>query len=290
MKRHLALRLVILTLGAAAAAGNWGCRKRAFDASGGLAAAPPERFLTRNSAPAAEEPKAARAPARPQQPAAIEGRKLIRTGQVSVEVKDFAAASRQAAAIAERFGGYIASSRSSKDEAGKTSGDLTLRVAAEHLEEAFRDLGALGRVESENVATEDITKAYYDLEGRIRVARDAEGRIREILRNRAAKLSEVLEAEKELTRVVGEIEQMEGERRFYDRQTSLSTITASLHEPQSIARPGSLSPLKQAIHDSAGAVATSVATLIYLVMYGLPWVVVLGFLWLLIRRARRARK
>jgi hypothetical protein len=92
MKRHLALRLVILTLGAAAAAGNWGCRKRAFDASGGLAAAPPERFLTRNSAPAAEEPKAARAPARPQQPAAIEGRKLIRTGQVSVEVKDFAAA------------------------------------------------------------------------------------------------------------------------------------------------------------------------------------------------------
>jgi hypothetical protein len=271
------------------------CKKTQAVRAGAFVSAPSETAMVRNQAPQAtpgrsEQGRTVSRSAAPPMTIAPEPRKLIRTGGITVEVQDFHAASEKAASIALRFGGYVAGSRASRDEAGKYSGDLVFRIPAERFDAAFRELASLGHLEAESLNTEDVTKAYFDLEGRLRVARDAEARIREILRTRAARLADVLEAERELSRIVGEIEQMEGEHRFYDRQTALSTINATFHEPQSLARPGSLGPLRQAVHDSAGALATSVAALIYLVMYGLPWALLAALLWILIRRARRARR
>ena len=48
---------------------------------------------------------------------------------------------------------------------------------------------------------------------------------------RTADLSDVMERNVS-GRVTEEIARMEGERRFYDQQVALSTITVALHEPQ----------------------------------------------------------
>jgi hypothetical protein len=212
--------------------------------------------------------------------------KLIRNAEVSIEVKAFEAAGRKAAEVALSFGGYVADAQSS-GETKRRRGMLTLRVPSARFDEALRALEALGDVRSEHVAVSDVTKAYSDLVTRLRVKRDAADRIREILRNRTAKLSDVLEAEKQLSALVEEIETMEGERRYYDQRVALSTISADLHEPESVARRSAFTPLAEALHDSAAIFATSLAALIVGVLYVLPWAIPLALLLVVFRRIRR---
>jgi hypothetical protein len=213
-------------------------------------------------------------------------RKLIQNGEVSIEVRDFDTAAGKAGEIARSLGGYVADSQAA-GEGRRRHGALTVRVPAGSFEKALGELRHLGKVQSEHLGVQDISKAYTDLESRLMVKRDAAGRIREILRNRTAKLSDVLEAEKQLTELVEQIEVMEGERRFYDQQIALSTIKAELHEPESITRPSALEPLREALRDSLYNLSSSLAAFVTGILYVAPWALLIIVLVVLLRRARR---
>jgi hypothetical protein len=251
-----------------------------------------DKGMARRAAPAPEPAEAA-----PPQPGAANAaeamqraRKLIRRGQLSLQVADFAKAAEAAARVAEGHGGYVADTQTTRRDNGKRSGQLTVRVAASSFDAAFGALKGLGRVDSETINTEDITKAYADLETRLRVKREAESRIREILRGRTAKLSEVLEAERELSRLIGEIETAEGERRFYDQQLALSTITLSLYGPEAMVRASLLDPIADALRGSLETLAESVAALIGVTIFATPWLVFLWLVWRGVRAWRRRAK
>src|SRR5262249_8125482 len=151
-------------------------------------------------------------------------------------VTRYGEAASRAEAIAASEGGYLADARVARDAGDRRSGTLTLRVRADRFEPALRALEALGKVESARLETQDLGREYVDLETRLAARRDVEGRLREILRTKTASLSDLIAAEKELARVIEEREVLEGQRRFYDRQIALSTITAELHEPRPFLR------------------------------------------------------
>src|SRR5262245_18593203 len=244
---------------------------------------------TRNVPAAPPEDKAGAAQA-PALQAMLAARKLIRTAQMAIEVRSYEEAAEQVARVAESHGGYLADAQASRGAQDRRRGTLVIRVPAERFAAAYAALKALGKVESETVSAQDVTKAYADLETRLRVKRDAEGRLREILRTRTARLSDVLEAERELTRVVEEIEQIEGERRYYDQQIALSTISAALHEPEAVIRAGALAPLLEALRDSLQVLATSAGALVYVTVLLLPWSAAAAVVWRIVRAARRRRK
>jgi Domain of unknown function (DUF4349) len=241
-------------------------------------------------APAAPPVQNAAAPNSGAVQAMVASRKLIRAGQLTVEVASYVKAAEEAVRIAERSGGYVADSRSSQDERNAQQGSITLRVPAERFSPVMADLKKLGRARAESVGTQDVTKAYADLETRLRVKCETVERLREILRGRTAKLSDVLEVERELARLTEEIEQIEGERRFYDNQVALSTITLALHEPQAVVHGGFLEPIREAFRASLDALAGSIAVLIYAVAVVIPWLIVLWPLWRLIRAIRARRR
>ena len=174
-------------------------------------------------------------------------------------------------------------------EGGARRGALTIRVRAANFEEAVKALKILGKLKSEHVATQDITKAYADLETRLRVKRDAAERIREILRHRTSGLAEVLEAERQLSSLIEQIEVMEGERRYYDQQVALSTIAAEIHEPEAVTRPSAFAPLKDAFRNSLHSLSDSLGTFVTVVLYLFPWALSLALLVFLARRIRRRR-
>src|SRR6266508_306171 len=119
-------------------------------------------------------------------PAALgAARKLIQNAEVSIEVRDFDTAAQKAGEIARSLGGYVADSQAA-GEGKRRHGALTVRVPAGSFEKALGGLRHLGKVQSEHLGVQDITKAYTDLESRLMVKRDAAGRIREILRNGTA--------------------------------------------------------------------------------------------------------
>jgi primosomal protein N'' len=241
----------------------------------------PGRFLSQTSLP-------------PRPPAAdtvFASRKLIRTAELSVEIDRYEEAAESVGVTARELGGYVAEVRSARSE-GKWHGALVIRFPADRFDEAIRRLGRLGKTLSQSVATQDVTKKVMDLESRIRVKRDAEARMRDVLRSRPAKLSDIVAAEQELTRLVEEIEQMEGERRFLDQQVAYSSVSVTLSEPGmalAVARPAVLAPVWQAFRDAGGALASSIAGLIYTVVVGAPWALLAVLLWSLLRRVRARR-
>ncbi len=213
--------------------------------------------------------------------------KLIRNGRMTIEVNSYDAAVRQVADFAAHSGGYVSEAQADRAETGKRRGSVTLRIPARGFDTARAALGQLGRVKAESFTTQDVTKAYSDLETRLRVKRETLGRLVDLLRNRTGRLSDVLEAEREIARVNEEIEQMEGERRFYDQQVSLSTLTLDLYEPQAIVTSSVLAPIREAFGRAAEVLAQSVAALIYLTLVLVPWLLAAGLVWKVVRRLRR---
>ena len=248
-------------------------------------AAPPPAPVAAPEAQAAAPPPAQQASAR----ADLANLKLIRTGHVTLEVAAYRDAADRIAELARAHGGYVAGSHSDTAGGDRRRGTLTLRIPAGRFDEVFAGVKGLGKVLNDKVDVQDVTKAYFDLETRLRVKRDTEARLREILRTRTARLSDVLEAERELARVTEEIENMEGTRRFYDEQVAFATVVVSLQEPRAVVRPGALEPLREALRDSLRLMSQSAAALVYLVVFLLPWTVVLAAVWLAWRALRRRR-
>jgi hypothetical protein len=216
--------------------------------------------------------------------------KLIRTGTMELEVTDFDAAAKGLARAAEGVGGYVAETESSRTPSGKRRGKLVLRIPSERFDATGNLVRNLGKLLSERSNVQDVTKAYAELETRIRVKQESKTRVQDILRTRTGKLQEVLEAERELTRIVEEIEAMEGERRYYDHQIQLSTLIVELQEPEALLQSSSWSSLGEAFRDSASLLSTSLAFLIRVCLVLLPWAIPVAGIWILIRRWKQKRQ
>ena len=224
---------------------------------------------------------------------ALAARRLIRSGDIWIEIPSYEEGARRVEEIASSLGGFVADVRATSAAAERASGTMTLRIPSDRFADAFRRLTVLGKVRNREIRTQDVTKEYLDLETRLRVKRDAEARMREVLRNRPAKLSDIVEAEQELTRIVEEIETMEAQRLLYERQIALADIHLNLFEPEApkpaVETPSILAPIGQALRESGARLAESVAGLITAITVALPWVVAAAVLVLLVRRLRARR-
>jgi Domain of unknown function (DUF4349) len=216
-------------------------------------------------------------------------RKLVRTGSLSIEVGRYAEAAEEAVGIAEAHGGYLSGARATREAGNRQRGTLTLSVEARSFDSAFRKLKNLGRVESAAVDAQDVTRAYADLETRLAVKRDAQARLLEILRTRTGTLSDLVEAERELSRLVEEAEKLEGERRYLAKQVELATITIELFEPAAFLRDGAAAPLLEAARDALPLLARSASMMLYAVAAASPWVLVAFLVWKLRKRSRVRR-
>jgi hypothetical protein len=234
-------------------------------------------------------PAASPAPTSAPGPRLASSLKLIRTATLQVEVPDFRAAVEEASRAAAGFGGYVSDRQSSENGSGHDRGQITLRIPSDRFDGALSALKKLGRVKNEGVQAQDVTKAYADLETRLTVKRETAARLREILTRQTGKVSEVLEVEREIARVVEEIEQAEGERRYFDNQVSLSTVTLSLYEPDAMVTPGALDPVVLALRQSLRMSSESLAALINLTAGLLPWLCAL-YLAFRLARWRRSRR
>jgi hypothetical protein len=153
---------------------------------------------------------------------------IIRNADLAVEGDDPARTQQRAIAVVEQLGGFVLSSDAVS--AGRETGpaelriDLVLRVPAAKFEAALAELRQLGHgARREQVTGQDVSEEYIDLEARIRTQRALEAQLLEILKSTRA-VGDMMEVHTHLAEVRGEIEKMEGRRRFLDDRTSLSTI------------------------------------------------------------------
>jgi hypothetical protein len=210
--------------------------------------------------------------------------KLIRSAQLRVEVLNVERAMRLVDTAARARQAITAGAHLVQATDGQDPAQLTLHVPAHRFDELLADLRRLGTVREEAVTTDDVTKAYSDLETRLGVKEQMVVRLRALLATHTAKLSDVLEVERELARTVAELEQMKGERRFYDQQVAMATISLTLFQPAALVRPRVGAQAKLAFNRSIEVVQESAALVVYFVAFLLPWLVLASIVaWVLTR-------
>lgn len=214
-------------------------------------------------------------------------RKIIRDVRLEVEVEELTAARDAAVRLAAEQGGFVSDAGFQGLVSERARGQMILRVPAERVEAAVAALGELGELRAETLSSQDVTRQYLDTETRLRVLRETDARLRRILADRTGDLADVLRVERELSRVVTEIERLEGQRRFWDEQVDLATIHVTLYAPPLVIEAGWFDPVREAFGASLGVLARSAALLITALAAVLPFAAVALVGWLIWRVARR---
>ena len=184
-------------------------------------------IVTGSNTPAAEDaaskPGEARAPD-------VANRKLIRNASVQLEIVSFDDAVQKITAFANEERGYVATTSSEKQANGKLRGEVAVKVLPENLDHFLQKIRSLGELKNQTLGTEDVTKAYFDTDARLKNARVMEQRLIDMLKTKTGKVSDLLQVEKELGRVREDIEKMQGELKYWDSQVQFATVTISLAE------------------------------------------------------------
>ena len=170
-------------------------------------------------------------------PAPVANNVVIRTGEMDFEIDSFESAAATVTKLVVAIkGAFIATTNSEKLANGKVKGTITVRVPPEQLDglltDLRRELTKGGELRGSRIGSQDITKQYTDLEGRLTAARAMEQRLLKIIQEGKGDIKQILEAEKELGVWRIKIEESEGELRYYKGQVALSTLTISLTEKE----------------------------------------------------------
>jgi len=160
----------------------------------------------------------------------LANRKLIRNANVELEIIRFDDAVQKITAFANEERGYVATTNSEKQANGKLRGQVVVKVMPENLDRFLQKLRGLGELKNQTLGTEDVTKAYFDTDARLKNAHVMEQRLIDMLKTKTGKVSDLLQVEKELGRVREEIEKMQGELKYWDSQVQFATVTILLAE------------------------------------------------------------
>lgn len=251
-------------------------------------AAPPK------AAPGAAQPEFAAAdtavvPPQPGagQPPATLNPMLIRTGTATVEVDSLERGLEQLRALAQRVGGIVGNTSITSGSAETRQATVELRIPSTAFDRAVGGLSPIGRVEQVNVSAEDVGEEFTDVTARMANARRLEARLLDLLANRTGRLEEVLNLEREIARVREEIERYEGRLRYLRTRVSVSVLTVTLHEPQTVlGRPGDR-PIRDAFRSAWRNFVDMVAGLIAASGILIPLAILLYLLWRAVRWLRR---
>jgi hypothetical protein len=160
-------------------------------------------------------------------------RMVIRTAQLVVEVGDMESALAQVRQIAQQGGGFVSASNTRVEKVNdldRTVADLTIQVRSDTVDNTLSALRGLGKITTETSGSQDVTEEYIDLDSNLRNLQASESAVLKLM-DKATRIEDVLALQRELTNIRGQIERIQGRKRFIERRTDMATITLSLRLP-----------------------------------------------------------
>lgn len=215
-------------------------------------------------------------------------RKLIKNGRISIQVDSLENANEQIEKWAKSLGGYISNSQMSKYVYSYTA-----RIPSEKFDDAMKILDGLGELKNRSVYIEDVSERYYDLQSRLETKKILQEKYNQYLKQ-AQSMKDLLEVERQLNDVISELESMEGQLRRLNSQIDFSTITVSLEaEVPSYETQRHIKgfDFKNFLYDVGDFFVGLVKVLIYIIIYGIPILILLSFFyWLLLGKLGLLKK
>lgn len=222
-------------------------------------------------------------------------RKIIYTSEIDVVVDDMNVATNRLTKLVASLrdqGGYVSHQELSGSSGLRRRATWTIRVPVNGFDELVSSLEKLGELKNSSLHTQDITEAYVDLESRLKNKLSSEQRLLKHIEG-SKELKDTLELERELSRVRGEIEQMQGQLNLMKNKSDLATVIVTFFErerytPATTPAFGNL--VARTFKDSLQLFLSCGRALILALVALTPWVVGIGpfvIAWVWIRRPRR---
>ena len=161
-------------------------------------------------------------------------RKIVTNVDMNVRVDDVNGAMELVTDLVDTSGGFVVSVSRTEDE-DESFAFMSFRVPSNNLEVTLsrvRDISE--RVERENRSSQDVTTEFVDIEARLGNLRAAEQQLM-VLFERSGKVSDVLEVQRELTNVRGQIESLQGRLNYLSQTTATSLVSVWFHPTTSTA-------------------------------------------------------
>lgn len=148
-----------------------------------------------------------------------------------------------------------------------------------------------GRVNRSDVTSEDLSRQIVDTEARLRAQTTLRDRLQALLATRPGKLADLVELERELARVQGELDAEQSQLAVMRQRIATSQIEIAYESKGVLAPQGVWSPLTQAFSDFLGIIAYTLGAMVNLVAWTAPWLVIAGLLaWVFRKRLARLWK
>lgn len=206
-------------------------------------------------------------------------RKIIYTAEVSLVVDKLSPAQQRLSALVTQYNGYIAQSNIGGQSGSPRTATWKIRVPVAGYQNFLDAVTKIGEVQTVSSNSSDVSEEYYDIEARLRNKRVEEKRLLEHLNRSTAKLSDILQVEREISRVRGEIEQMTGRLRVLADLTSLTTISITIQEIKNYVPPTPptfSTEITRTFQGSLGELVNFGKSLLIGIVGLLPWLVVLS--------------
>ena len=158
-------------------------------------------------------------------PSSTTERAVVRKATMHLLSKEVRAVYLQAMHLISPARGEFVDSSAMSGSGETAEANITLRVAADRIDEVLNDLRDLAEVEREDKTGDDVTAQLVDLEARLRNEERIEQELLGLLDTREdSPLRDVLQLREEISKVRGSIERHKAQIAQMDRLVSLATI------------------------------------------------------------------
>ncbi|MBI5527960.1 MAG: DUF4349 domain-containing protein [Deltaproteobacteria bacterium] len=289
MKKHYSVACLLAVVGAFSCGGEGPPPFVKFQAKSKAGANEAQAVDAKSSAKAGHGVPRGEAAATASAPAAISGeksdpageaveaeaiRKIVKTGEFNVTVKEMDGPLEALSRKLEGLGGFLSDTNVYRNPGSPPHARIVLKIPERSFGPAVEHIRSMGEVTFERVWTEDVTDQFYDLEARIGNQRRTEQRMLQILERQTGKLHEVLEVEREISRVRETLERFQGQMKVLSTRIDLSTITLNVQTKEDY-RPKKESSFGEKVSDmfrsSAGALVKFLTAIVFIVVAIVPW-------------------
>jgi len=210
-------------------------------------------------------------------PATGQGEKIIRTGDVTIEVENGKETYKKVSDLCQELGGFLASSNFYRDNEGREAGTITLRIPKDKFTVALERLSALGKVEDINTDSKDVSQEYANLNSQLDAAMVVYKKMLEALQKRQVTIPEAMRLESEITPVLKRVQDLKNKIEALNNSISFTTVNVNFYEARA-----SLKALKESSRFIRESILTSGIKAVQFFAKAIPVVIVLGIVLVLL--------
>jgi len=180
---------------------------------------------------AAPQEEPGRAKGNPQPPLVKQdwNKKIIKTANLNLEVKDYNVYNSSLREKLKQFGGYIAQEEQSQSEY-KIENILTIKIPVDQFDDAVNSISSnVKELNEKKITSEDVTTEVIDTRSRLEAKKQVRLRYLDLLKQ-AKNMEEILSVQSEINGIQEQIESAAGRMEYLQHSSSFSTIHLTFYQ------------------------------------------------------------